>query len=115
MTFSLAARDQATGAFGMVLSSSSPAVAARCLHLRPGVGVAASQNVTHPAPGPRLPALLRAGSPAAGAVSLVVASEAHPEHRQLTAVDAARRVAPFSGNRALGTYAAAAGHQAVAA
>ena len=54
MTFSLAARDPATGAFGMVLSSSSPAVAARCLHLRPRVGVAASQNVTNPALGPRL-------------------------------------------------------------
>ena len=115
MTFSLAARDQATGAFGMVLSSSSPAVAARCLHLRPGVGVAASQNVTNPALGPRLLDLLQAGSPAADAVSLVVASEAHPEHRQLTAVDAAGRVAHFSGNRALGTYAAATGHQAVAA
>jgi hypothetical protein len=38
VTFSPAARDPATGAFGMVLSSSSPAVAARCLHLRPLVG-----------------------------------------------------------------------------
>src|SRR6202012_345469 len=56
-----------------------------------------------------------AGWPATDAVSLVVASEAHPEHRQLTAVDAAGRVAHFSGNRALGTYAAATGHQAVAA
>ncbi len=115
MTFSLAARDPATGAFGMVLSSSSPAVAARCLHLRPLVGVAASQNVTNPALGPRLLDLLQAGSTAEEAVAQVVAEEAHPEHRQLTVVDAAGRVAYFSGARALGTHAAATGHQAVAA
>ena len=115
MTFSLAARDPATGAFGMVLSSSSPAVAARCLHLRPRVGVAASQNVTNPALGPRLLDLLQAGSPAAEAMTRAVAEEAYPEHRQLTVVDAAGRVAHFSGARALGTYAAATGHQAVAA
>jgi uncharacterized Ntn-hydrolase superfamily protein len=115
VTFSLAARDPATGAFGMVLSSSSPAVAARCLHLRPRVGVAASQNVTNPALGPRLLDLLQAGSPAEPALSRVVAEEPHAEHRQLTVVDAAGRVAHFSGARALGTYAAATGHQAVAA
>ena len=72
MTFSLAARDPATGAFGMVISSSSPAVAARCLHLRPHVGVAASQNVTNPALGPRLLDLLQAGSTAEEATALVV-------------------------------------------
>ena len=115
MTFSLAARDQATGAFGMVLSSSSPAVAARCLHLRPGVGVAASQNVTNPALGPRLLDLLGAGETAEDAMTLVVAEEAHPENRQLTVVDTVGRVAYFSGARALGTHAAATGHQAVAA
>jgi uncharacterized Ntn-hydrolase superfamily protein len=115
MTFSLAARDPATGAFGMVLSSSSPAVAARCLHLRPLVGAAASQNVTNPALGPRLLDLLGAGETAEDAMTLVVAEETHPENRQLTVVDAAGRVAYFSGARALGTHAAATGHQAVAA
>jgi uncharacterized Ntn-hydrolase superfamily protein len=115
MTFSLAARDPGTGAFGMVLSSSSPAVAARCLHLRPLVGVAASQNVTNPALGPRLLDLLGAGETAEDAMTLVVAEEAHPENRQLTVVDTVGRVAYFSGARALGTHAAATGHQAVAA
>ena len=115
MTFSLAARDPATGAFGMVLSSSSPAVAARCLHLRPRVGVAASQNVTNPALGPRLLDLLQAGATAQEAVAQAVAEEAHPAHRQLTVVDAAGRVAHFCGARALGTSASATGDQAVAA
>ena len=53
MTFSLVARDPATGAFGIVICSSSPAVASRCAHLRATVGVVASQNVTNPALGPR--------------------------------------------------------------
>src|SRR5690606_4693817 len=51
MTFSLLARCPETGAFGMVISSSSPAVAARCAHARAGVGVAATQNITDPALG----------------------------------------------------------------
>ena len=53
MTFSLVARCARTGMFGMVISSSSPAVAARCAHARAGVGVVASQNITDPALGPR--------------------------------------------------------------
>jgi len=115
MTFSLAARDPATGAFGMVVSSSSPAVAARCLHLRPGVGAAASQNVTNPALGPRLLDRLQVGATAERAITQVVAEEPHPESRQLTVVDAVGRVAHFSGARTLGTHAAATGRQAVAA
>jgi uncharacterized Ntn-hydrolase superfamily protein len=115
VTFSLAARDPATGAFGLVVSSSSPAVAARCLHLRPGVGAAASQNVTNPALGPRLLDLLHAGATAQEALAQVVAEEAHRQSRQLTVVDAAGRVAHFSGTGTLGTHAAATGPQAVAA
>ena len=115
MTFSLAARDPATAAFGIVLSSSSPAVAARCLHLRPGVGAAASQNVTNPALGPRLLDLLQAGATPQEAIDAVAAEEPHPQYRQLTAIDTAGRVAHYSGARTLGTHAAASGRQAVAA
>jgi uncharacterized Ntn-hydrolase superfamily protein len=115
VTLSLAARDPVTGSFGMVLASSSPAVAARCLHVRPLVGAAASQNVTNPALGPRLLDALAAGATAQDAMAQVVAGEGHPENRQLTVVDAAGRVAHFSGARTLGTHAAATGRQAVAA
>lgn len=115
MTFSLAARDPRTGAFGMVISSSSPAVASRCLHLRPGVGAAASQNVTNPALGQSLLDALADGRDAENALDLVVADEPHAPHRQLTVVDAAGRVAVFSGERSLGVHASATGDQAVAA
>ena len=48
MTFSISARCPRTGEFGIAISSSSPAVAARCTHVRPGAGAAASQNITDP-------------------------------------------------------------------
>ena len=48
MTFSLTARCPETGMLGMVISSSSPAVAARCVHVRAKVGAVASQNITDP-------------------------------------------------------------------
>ena len=79
------------------------------------MGAAASQNVTNPALGRRLLDLLQAGATAQQAIAQAVAEESHPQHRQLTVVDAAGRVAHFSGARALGTHAAATGHQAVAA
>ncbi len=47
MTFSIAATD-GRGRFGIAVSSSSPAVAARCAHLRDGVGAVSSQNITDP-------------------------------------------------------------------
>ena len=46
MTFSIIARCPATGQFGAAVSSSSPAVAARCVRARAGVGAAVSQNIT---------------------------------------------------------------------
>ena len=65
MTFSLVGRDGATGALGIAVTSSSPAVAARCAHVRAGAGAAASQNVTDPRLGRRLLDLLEA-DPVAG-------------------------------------------------
>jgi uncharacterized Ntn-hydrolase superfamily protein len=52
MTFSLVARCRETGMFGVAVTSSSPAVAARCAYARAGVGAVASQNVTDPSLGP---------------------------------------------------------------
>ena len=48
MTFSLVARCAKTGMFGVAISSSSPAVAARCSFARASVGAVASQNITDP-------------------------------------------------------------------
>jgi uncharacterized Ntn-hydrolase superfamily protein len=115
MTFSLAARCATSGRFGIVVSSSSPAVAARCAHARAAVGAAASQNITDPSLGQRLLDLLASGLPAPEAMTQLVLTAPHIEFRQLTCVDAAGRVTSYSGDRTLGRHAAAEGVGCVAA
>lgn len=114
MTFSLLARCPETGMFGMVISSSSPAVAARCAHARAGVGVAASQNITDPALGPALLDRIAAGAPAADAVAGVAAAAPYAEYRQLMAVDGQGRTASHSGTRILGVWAVSQGDGVIA-
>ena len=104
MTLSLVARDPSTDTFGMVITSSSPAVAARCVHLRHGVGGAASQNITLPTLGEALLDALATGLSAEEALGAVVESTHTAPYRQLTVVDAKGHSAVFSGERALGRY-----------
>jgi uncharacterized Ntn-hydrolase superfamily protein len=115
MTFSLVARCARTGRFGMAIASSSPAVAARCAHVRAGVGAAASQNVTDPALGVDLLDRLAEGLTAPEALDRVVRDRVHIDWRQLLVVDAAGRVAIHSGRRTLGLGAEAAARDCAAA
>ena len=115
MTFSIVARCARTGMLGIAVSSSSPAVAARCAYARAPVGAVGSQNITDPTLGPRLLDLMALGATAPEAVRIVVGSVAHVTFRQLLAVDAAGRTGAFSGSKTLGTYAAAEGEGAAAA
>ncbi|GAC1476212.1 MAG: DUF1028 domain-containing protein [Candidatus Dormibacteraceae bacterium] len=101
--------------FGAVVSSSSPAVAARCIFARPGVGAACSQNVTDPRLGPRMLDLLAKGLPARGALDEVVAEAAHIEFRQLCLVGTAGHGAAYSGAKALGRHSSRIGTDCVAA
>lgn len=109
MTFSLVARCPETGRFGMVISSSSPAVAARCAHARAGVGAVASQNVTDPRLGPRTLDLMAGGARADEAVAILAREMAHPDYRQLLVVDRHGGAAIHSGAKALGVWAEAVG------
>ena len=115
MTFSIAARCARSGAFGVAISSSSPAVGARCPNVRAGVGAASSQNVTDPRLGPALLDALAAGADAAGAVEQVAAAAEHPEHRQLLVVDARGRTAHWTGAKALGVVGLATAPDVIAA
>ena len=109
MTFSLVARCAETGMFGVAISSSSPAVAARCSHARAGVGAVASQNVTDPRLGPFVLDAMASGASAAEAVAKAQAEGAHMAYRQLLAVDAQGGVAIHSGPRSLGIWTQAEG------
>ena len=115
MTFSISGRCAETGMFGIAVSSSSPAVAARCAHARAGIGVAATQNVTDPRLGPKGLDLMAGGLSAAAALERLVAEAPHIEYRQLTLLDAQGRSAAYSGAKTLGTHATAHGIDVVTA
>ncbi|WP_024805445.1 DUF1028 domain-containing protein [Nocardia sp. BMG51109] len=115
MTFSLAAVERDSGALGMVIASSSPAVASRCLNIRPGLGAAASQNITDPRLSGRLLDRLRAGDDPDRAMETVVAGHDLRDYRQLTVLRADGRSAAYSGSRTLGAHHQIAGDGVVAA
>ncbi len=107
MTFSIVARCAETGMFGVAVSSSSPAVAARCAFARAGVGAAASQNITDPTLGTKALDLMSLGAAATQAIDVLRASSPYMAFRQLLVVDAAGRSAIHSGEQVLGTWAEA--------
>lgn len=115
MTFSLLARDPRTGAFGIVVSSSSPAVAARCAHLAAGLGAVAAQNVTNPALGSRGLRMLAQGFGAHRVIADLVCAERFPAYRQLAVVDRDGQVATFEGTAILGVHGVAEGAGCVSA
>ena len=105
MTFSLVARCEDTGMFGIAISSSSPAVAARCSWAKSGVGAVATQNITDPALGPAALGLMNSGSSAKEALTSIASSTEYIEYRQLIAVDGDGTTHIHSGSEALGTVA----------
>lgn len=115
MTFSLTARCPDTGMFGMVISSSSPAVAARCVHLRAKVGAVASQNITDPALGQTGLDLLARGLSASEVRDALVASTPFIAYRQLAVIDSQGRSTSYSGSNTLGVHATHGGEGAIAA
>lgn len=115
MTFSLVARCKDTGMFGIAISSSSPAVAARCSWAEAGVGAVATQNITDPSLGPRALALMEKGATAAEALKEIEASSNYIKYRQVLAVDNRGTSHIYSGTEALGIVAEAKTTNAAAA
>ena len=115
MTFSLVARCAETGMFGVAVSSSSPAVAARCAYARAGAGAVASQNVTDPTLGPKALDLLASGLSAADTKTALSKVMTHPDFRQVLIVDKNGTTAIHSGAKSLGTWTEATGTDVAAA
>lgn len=115
MTFSLIARCPRTGQFAAAVTSSSPAVAARCAFARAGHGAATSQNVTDPRLGPFALDRLAQGLDARQALEAVLASASFTEYRQVTVIDAKGGTAVHSGIHTLGVNNAAQGANAASA
>ncbi|MFL6178306.1 MAG: DUF1028 domain-containing protein [Actinomycetes bacterium] len=106
MTFSVVGRCTRTGAMGVAIASSSPAVAARCAWVRGGVGAVTTQNVTDPRLGPAMLDALGGGAEPAAVVANLVSSQ--PDEviawRQLTALDRHGNTTAWTGERALGVH-----------
>ena len=115
MTFSLVGRCSRTGMLGLVVTSSSPAVAARCAWVRSSVGAVATQNVTDPSLAPQVLDRMELGRSATDALNEVIARAPFAEYRQLAVIDAAGRTASYSGARTLGRHDSSSGKDCLAA
>ncbi len=109
MTFSIVARCAETGMFGVAVSSSSPAVAARCAYARAHTGAVASQNITDPTLGRKALDLMQQGATAEEAIGILKRSSEFIDYRQVLAVDGQGGSAIHSGSHALGTVGEACG------
>jgi len=109
MTFSIVARCARTGQFGAAVSSSSPAVAARCIRARAGVGATASQCITDPELGTRALELMHQGATPTQALEALRHSSRFIEYRQLLSIDGTHPPAVYTGAAALGVVGSALG------
>jgi uncharacterized Ntn-hydrolase superfamily protein len=97
MTWSIIARDAASGAFGVAIATRFFAVGALCPHGESGVGALSTQALVNPHYGKLGLELLRAGVPAPEAVRRLVAPDEGRAQRQLHAIDAAGRIGQHTG------------------
>lgn len=97
MTFSIIARDDVTGRFGIAVASKFFAVGARSIAAKTGVGAVVSQALFNPYYGPRGLALLAAGATAKDAVRLLTAADEGSQRRQLHVMDRMGTFAAHTG------------------
>src|SRR3954468_14089928 len=97
MTWSIIARDPATGQFGIAVATKFFAVGARVPHIAAGVGGVATQALVNPYYGIDGLALLREGREPRAIVETLIAADSGRESRQLHVMDAKGQIAAFTG------------------
>jgi len=97
VTWSIVARDAATGAFGVAVTTKFFAVGALCPHAQSGVGALSTQALVNPTYGPRGLRLLAEGKSAAEVVAALVAGDDGRAMRQLHVMDASGGIAAHTG------------------
>jgi len=105
-TYSIVARDPATGELGAAVQSHWFAVGANVIHAEAEVGAVATQAFADPSYGPLGLDLMRAGRSAHSSLAGLLAADKLREVRQVAMVDAEGRAAAHTGTRTL----AEAGH-----
>ena len=97
MTWSLIARDPATGAFGIAVATKNFAVGCRVPFIAARIGAVATQALVNPFYGVNGVKLLRAGKSAADVVNTLTGADDGRDQRQLHVMDAAGRIAAHTG------------------
>ncbi len=97
MTWSIIARDAATGAFGVAVATKFFACGALCPHALGGVGALSTQALVNPTYGPRGLRLLAEGAAAGDVVAALIAGDDGRDHRQLHVIDRSGRIAAHTG------------------
>lgn len=105
-TYSIVARDPATGDLGVAVQSHWFSVGSIVTWAEAGIGAVATQSFVDPAYGMRGLELMRRGIAAPEALKQLVAKDAQPAGRQVAMIDASGRVSAYTGTSAI----AAAGH-----
>jgi uncharacterized Ntn-hydrolase superfamily protein len=106
-TFSIVARDPATGQMGVAVQSHWFGVGPIVPWAEAGVGVVATQSFVDPSYGKLGLELMRSGKSAPDTLKALLAGDATPEVRQVAMIDAAGHVAAHTGAKDI----QAAGHQ----
>lgn len=97
VTWSIIARDEATGRVGIIVATRFFAVGAVVPFIRTGVGAVATQAFVNPHYGPRGLDLMAAGRSASQTVVEMTEADTGRDHRQLHAMDAHGRFAAHTG------------------
>jgi len=98
MTWSIIARDDATGQFGIAVATRFFAVGARVPHIAAGIGGIATQALVNPYYGIDGVRLLREGQTPREIVATLIAADSGRESRQLHIMDAGGRIAAHTGS-----------------
>src|SRR5690348_13464468 len=102
MTWSIIARESATGAFGIAVATRFFAVGARVPFIAANIGAVATQALVNPFYGTDGLALLREGKSASETVAALTAADTGREHRQVHVMDPQGRVAAHTGRACIG-------------
>lgn len=103
-TFSIVARDPATGELGAAVQSHWFSVGSNVIWAEPGVGAVATQSFVDPSYGPNGLHLMRAGKSAEQALKALLSADEHEDVRQVGMVDANASVANHTGANAIIEY-----------
>lgn len=108
-TYSIVARDAASGELGVAVQSHWFSVGSGVLWAEPGIGAVATQSFTDPNYGPLGLQLMRAGKDASAALTALLAVDEHANVRQVGMVDANGVVANHTGDMSISEHCDIAG------